>query len=89
MINQSRLTIARREARIQTSSAVTEPSAHKHGLGGALLGATSFGAAFPIVLGAAGAAAGGAETLVLVACGALFGIVTGGTMGYSFGHRGR
>jgi hypothetical protein len=60
-----------------------------HGLAGALLGATSFGAAFPILLSASGAAASGADTLVLVACGALFGIITGGTMGYSIGHRGR
>lgn len=89
MINQARFSIARRGVRTRTTQAVTQPSAHMHGMGGALLGATSFGAAFPIVLGAAGAAASGAETFVLVACGALFGIITGGTMGYSIGHRGR
>lgn len=89
MINQARFSIARRGIRTETTHAVTQPSAHMHGLGGALFGATSFGAAFPIVLAAAGASASGAETPVLVACGALFGIMTGGTMGYSIGHRGR
>ena len=89
MINQARFSIARPGARTQSNQAVTQPSAHMHGLGGALLGAMSFGAAFPLLFSAAGAAPSGAQTLVLVACGALFGIITGVTMGYSIGHRGR
>ena len=89
LINQARYEILRREAVRERRDSRKRPSAHKHGVAGALLAATSFGAFFPIVLGAAGAAATGVDTLVLVATGALFGIITGGTMGYSIGHRGR
>jgi len=90
MINQGRYTIARRDAVTgRTEVATTEPSAHKHGFAGALLGATSFGAFFPAALGVFLGAVSGADTLVLVASGALFGVVSGGSIGYAVGHHGR
>jgi hypothetical protein len=88
MINQLRLSIAQSDVATRQEASTMRPSAHKHGLASALVGATSFGAFFPLILGSTIGAAG-VDTLVLIASGAWFGIVSGGTIGYAIGHRGR
>jgi len=91
MINQASYTDARQLDR--SAQAVAIPSSdvrmHRHGMAGALLGATWFGAAFPIAISAMTNGVGAADTLVYVACGALFGIVSGGSIGAVIGGRGR
>jgi hypothetical protein len=57
----------------------------KYGTGGALLGATWFGAAFPLVTSALSNPVSAADAAVYVACGAIFGIVTGRTLGAVIG----
>ena len=62
---------------------------HKHGLAGALLGATWFGAAFPLVVTAAAGAVGVADAAMYVASGMMFGVISGGSIGAVIGGRGR
>lgn len=88
MINQLRLSIAQPDTATRPETKTRKPSPHKHGFAGALIGATSFGAFFPAVLGSS-IGASGVDALVLIASGAWFGIVSGGTIGYAIGHRGR
>jgi hypothetical protein len=60
-----------------------------HGVAGAVLGATWFGAAFPLVLTALAAPVGAADAVVFAASGALFGLISGGSIGAVVGGRGR
>jgi hypothetical protein len=65
------------------------PSLQKYGIGGALMGATWFGAVFPLAINALSSTVSAADAAVYVACGAIFGMVTGGTLGAVMGGRGR
>ena len=66
-----------------------QPSTVKHGVRGALLGATWFGAAFPLVITGMTTTVGAADAAVYAASGLLFGVISGGSIGAVIGHRGR
>ena len=89
MINELRIKARPVEAREAVQAQAEPRSIHKHGIGGALLGATWFGAAFPLAVGAMSTAAGAADMAVYAASGVLFGAVSGGTLGAVIGGRGR
>ncbi|TME45312.1 MAG: hypothetical protein E6I56_09675 [Chloroflexi bacterium] len=67
----------------------SDRSPHKHGIAGALLGATWFGAAFPLMVTAVAGVVGAADAAVYVASGMMFGAISGGTIGAVIGGRGR
>ena len=88
MINEIRRS-ARSIDNAEAARPASDRSPHKHGIAGALLGATWFGAGFPLVLTAVAGAVGAADAAVYVASGVMFGIISGGTIGAVVGGRGR
>ena len=89
MINELRSN-ARPIDRVQTSTAVrSQPSMQRSGIAGALLGATWFGAAFPLLVNAFARTVSVTDAAVYVASGVLFGVISGGTIGAVIGGRGR
>lgn len=75
--------------RVASAPRAKARSMHKHGFGGALLGATSFGALFPLAISAAVGAVGATDMVVYAMSGALFGVVSGGAIGAVIGAEGR
>jgi hypothetical protein len=67
---------------------VRKPNPIDYGLRGALLGSVGFAALFPAVLRAR-TRASKADLLVYGACGVMFGVITGGTIGAVVGGGGR
>ena len=89
MINELRSN-ARSIDRVVAPAAVREQrSMHRSGIAGAMLGATWFGAAFPLLVTAVTGTASAADAAVYVASGVLFGVISGGTIGAVIGGRGR
>lgn len=89
MINELRSN-ARSIDRIKTSTAVRpQGGIRNYGLAGAILGATWFGGAFPLLVNAFVSTASVTDAAVYVASGVLFGVISGGTIGAVIGGRGR
>lgn len=89
MINEFRSN-ARSIAGIKRSTAVVRQAGmYRSGIAGALLGATWFGAAFPLLVTAPTGTASAVDAAVYIAGGVLFGVISGGTIGAVIGGRGR
>ena len=89
MINELRSN-ARTIDRVKDATAPhPDASMPKYGIAGALLGATWFGAAFPLMVSAVSGTASATEAVVYVASGVIFGVISGGTIGAVIGGRGR
>jgi cytochrome c biogenesis protein CcdA len=89
MMNELRSEARRYEESVDNTVERAERSLVRHGLLGASLAALWFGAAFPLVLSGLGAAHSAADVAVYAACGVIFGLISGGSIGAVFGSRGR
>jgi hypothetical protein len=89
MINEIKLNaraIARRDAVVREAA---PRSMQSYGLRGALLGAVSFAGLFPLALSAVMGNVAGTDMAVYAMSGAIFGVISGGSIGAVIGGEGR